>query len=130
MTTNERNEGADDAVRSHLRQVSPLPAYTPTDWDRLSARISRAAEPALAARAPRPTWREDLASLSRVALPLALAAGLAAVILLGRLETSASTETAPVSAFLSAVAGETSRETVLDLTLGDNSAGQLLAEGK
>jgi hypothetical protein len=128
MTT-ERYEGADESVRAHLRQVSPLPAYTAAEWERLGSRIVAAAESALAARVARPSWREELANLSRVALPLALAAGIAAIVLLSRTEASASTDAAPVSAFLSAMAGETSSETVLEMTLGNSESGLLLAEG-
>ncbi len=129
MTTDDQREAGDALVQAHLRKVSPLPAYTPDDWERLSQRILRAAEPAFAAAAW-PSWRDDLMSLSRLAIPMALAAGVGALILLNRVEASANRDAAPVSAFLSAMAGETSRETVLDLTLGQNSQGLLLADGR
>lgn len=128
MTT-ERNEERDEAVRAHLRLVSPLPDYTAAEWERLTARILAAAEPVLSAPVARPSWRDDLGSLSRIVLPLALAAGIGAIVLLSRVEANASRDAAPVSAFLSAMAGETSRETVLDMTLGNTGPGLLLAEG-
>lgn len=130
MTANEQSEDEDALVQAHLRQVSPLPAYSIAEWERLSQRVLRAAEPAFMAQRNRPSWREDLMSLSRLVIPMALAAGLAALILLNRVEASATRDAAPVSAFLSAMAGETTRETVLDLTLGQNSQGLLLADGR
>jgi hypothetical protein len=130
MTVNEQSENEDALVQAHLRQVAPLPAYSPGEWERLSQRVLRAAEPTFAARDVRPSWRDDLVGLSRTVIPMALAAGVAALILLNRVETSATRDAAPVSAFLSAMAGETSRETVLDLTLGQNSQGLLLADGR
>jgi hypothetical protein len=60
---------------------------------------------------------------------LALAAGLAALVLLGRLETGASNPSA-TSAFLAAWAAEGSQETVLDATLGQTGETWLLAEGR
>ena len=130
MTANDRNESEDPMLQAHLRQVAPLPAYSAEDWARLSQRILRAAQPVFAARTPRPMWREDLVSLARIAIPIALAAGVAALVLLDRVEASATKEAVPVSAFLSAMVGETSRETVLDLTLGQNSQRLLLADGR
>jgi len=129
MTT-DRNGSAEAAVRAHLREVSALPAYTAADWERLATRIVAAAEPDLAGRAPRPAWSEQLGVAARIALPLALAAGLAALVLLNRVEASAASEAAPMSAFLSAMAGETSRETVVDLTLGSVGPGLLLVDGE
>ena len=126
MTT-DRNGSAEAAVRAHLREVSALPAYTAADWERLATRIVAAAEPDLAGR---PAWSEQLGVAARIALPLALAAGLAALVLLNRVEASAASEAAPMSAFLSAMAGETSRETVVDLTLGSVGPGLLLVDGE
>jgi hypothetical protein len=130
MTMHERNEGEDAEVQAHLREVSPLPAYTAEDWDRLGRSVLLAAEPVFEARTLRPSWGDDMVRLSRFVIPMALAAGLAALVILNRIEASASQDAAPASAFLSAMAGETTRETVLDLTLGQNSQGLLLADGR
>jgi hypothetical protein len=130
MTANDQHASEDARVQAHLRQVSPLPAYTIAEWERLSQRVLRAAEPAFLGQVIRPAWRDDLMSLSRLVIPMALAAGLAALILLNRVEARATRDAAPVSAFLSAMAGETTRETVLDLTLGQTSQGLLLADGR
>jgi hypothetical protein len=130
MTASDRNEAGDPLVQAHLREVARLPAYSPGEWERLSQRIQRAARPVFAARTPRPTLRENMVSLARFAVPIALAAGLAALVLLNRVEAIATSEAVPVSAFLSAMAGETSRETVVDITLGQNSQRLLLADGR
>jgi hypothetical protein len=130
MTAADRSEAEDALVQAHLREVAPLPAYSTEEWDRLSRRVELAAEAVFTARAARPSWRDDLVSLARIALPVALAAGIAALVLLDRVETRATNEAAPVSAFLSAMAGETTRETVLDMTLGQTGQGLLLADGR
>lgn len=130
MTMHEQSEREDAEVRARLSEVSPLPAYSAADWERLGERVRLAAEPVFEARSLRPSWGDDMVRLSRFVIPMALAAGLAALILLDRIEASASQDAAPASAFLSAMAGETTRETVLDLTLGQNSQGLLLADGR
>ena len=125
------NDRAEDEVRRYLRAESPLPTASAEDWERLIRRIVSGAEPVLGLRRPRRSWREDLIALGRVGVPMALAAGMAALFLLNRFETAVSTEAAmPSTAFLSAMAGETSRETVLDLTLGEPSQGLLPSEGR
>lgn len=130
MTMHERNEREDAEVQARLREVAPLPDYSAEDWERLAGRVQRAAEPVFEARTRRPTWGDDMVRLSRFVIPMALAAGLAALFLLNRIETSANQDAAPATAFLSAMAGETTRETVLDLTLGQSSQGLLLADGR
>jgi hypothetical protein len=121
----------EDAVaQGYLKQAAALPTYQAADWDRLATRIVERAEPLLAARRPRPTWREEVVRLGRVALPIALAASLAALAVWRQAEVSATRESLPGAAFLSAMAGETSRETVLDLTLGESEPGLLLADGR
>jgi hypothetical protein len=126
MTTNDRD---DDLVQHHLRAGFQVPPLEPEAWEELTRRIVTAAEPLLLARRPRPAWREELLAFARIGVTVAIAASLAALVLLRRVETSASGEAVPASAFLSALAGETSNDTVLDLTLGQ--AGQSLnaAEG-
>ncbi len=130
MTMRERSEREDAEVQAHLREAAPLPSYAPADWERLAGRVLLAAEPVFEARTHRPTWGDDMVRLSRFVIPMALAAGLAALLLLNRIEASASQDAAPATAFLSAMAGETTPETVLDLTLGQSSQGLLLADGR
>ncbi len=50
------------------------------------------------------------------------------MVLLSQVERAATGEAVPASAFLSALAGETSEETVLNLTLGESGQGLLLAD--
>lgn len=126
----ERSEREDAEVQANLREAAPLPAYAAEDWERLAGRVLLAAEPVFEARTNRPSWGDDMVRLSRFVIPMALAAGLAALLLLNRIEASASQDAAPATAFLSAMAGETTRETVLDLTLGQSSQGLLLADGR
>jgi hypothetical protein len=126
MTANERDE---ELIGRHLQAASQAPALEPEGWERLTRRIVATAEPLLAARRPRPSWQEELLAFARIGIPVALAAGLAALVLLRRVETSASGEAMPASAFLSALAGETSNDTVLDLTLGQAGTSLSTPEG-
>lgn len=117
-----------DAVRRRLQAERPLPPHAAADWDRLAQRIGAGAEPLLAARRPVPG--SGRRSLRRIGISLALAAGLAALVFLRQLGSTTSDPTAATAAFLAALAGETSQETVLDATLGQTSETWLLAEGR
>jgi len=126
MTMSDR---ADESMRRYLQAESRLPEYTADQWEQLALRIGRAAEPLLKVRR-RPSWREELVAFGRYAVPMALAAGVAALVLINRIETVAEREAVPATAFLSALAGDTSQETVLDATLGQSSQTMLLADGR
>lgn len=125
MTVDDR---LNDAVRTQLQAEQPLPPYTVADWELLARRIGAQAEPLLAARRPVPG--SGRRSLRRIGISLALAAGLAALVFLRQLGSTTSDPTAATAAFLAALAGETSQETVLDATLGQTSETWLLAEGR
>jgi hypothetical protein len=125
MTTNDHDA---DMVRRQLQAECQLPTHADEDWERLTRRIVDAAGPVLRSRTTRPSWREELVALGRIGVPLALAAGIVALVLLSRVERTASGEAVPASAFLSALAGETSQETVLNLTLGEAGQSMILAD--
>ena len=128
MTMNDRRAGQ---LRRYLRAECPLPEMAPEDWERLTRRIVSAGGPVLRVRIPRRSWREELMLLGKISVPVALAAGAAALVLLSHLESAVSKEAAmPSTAFLSAMAGETTRETVLDMTLGDPGQTWLTSEEK
>lgn len=124
------NDRDDELVLRHLRAEARMPDLEPAQLERLSRRIVAAAEPLLRVRRSGPAWPEELLPIARIGVPMALAAGLAALVLLSRVETTATGEAVPASAFLSALAGETSDETVLDLTLGQAGQSFTIAEGK
>jgi len=126
MTANERDE---ELIRRHLRAGFQVPPLELATWEGLTQRIVAAGEPLLAARRPGPSWRDELLAFARIGIPVAIAASLAALVLLRRVETSASGEAMPASAFLSALAGETSNDTVLDLTLGEAGTSLSTPEG-
>jgi hypothetical protein len=74
----------------------------------------------------RPTWRDDLLRLGRVLAPVALAAGLGAFLLFRGWGGEPATEAG--DAFLSALTGQATSETVLDAALGQQDGAWLLAE--
>ena len=125
MTVNDHDA---ERVRRLLLAERQLPVYSNQDWEQLTRRIVDSAEPVLRTRRIRPSWREELVALGRIGVPVALAAGIIALVLLSRVERAATGEAVPASAFLSALAGETSEETVLNLTLGETGQGLLLAD--
>lgn len=120
----------DDAVRRRLLAERPLPAHSAAEWESLAVRIVAQAEPLLAARSANPATRKRPVDLRRMGFPLALAAGIAALVLLARLSSTTPDPTEATSAFLAALAGEVSQETVLDATLGQPGETWLLAEGR
>jgi hypothetical protein len=127
MTVNEHDA---EKIRQLLQSEMQLPEYSAKGWERLIRRVVAEAEPVLLTRRARPSWREELVALGRIGVPVALAAGVMALVLLSKVERAATGEAVPASAFLSALAGETSEETVLNLTLGETGQGLLLADGR
>lgn len=110
----------DPLVRAALGALRPVPRYSAAELDRLALHIM--------ARLPesRSTWREEVVRLGRVLAPLALAAGLAAFLLFrgwGGEPTAESSD-----AFLSALTGQATSETVLDAALGQQDGAWMLAE--
>ncbi len=110
----------DHLVREALRILRPAPQLTDQDVDRLSARV------AAWLPTPRPSWRDEMVRLGRVLAPIALAAGLFAFLLFrgwgGEPRSEAN------DAFLSALTGQSTSETVLDAALGEQDGAWLLAE--
>ena len=104
-------------------KLGESPELSATEFERLAAEINLAAAPVLAARR-RQSWLDELVDWSRLVIPLAVAAGVAAVLLLSssRREPAYPTEQvaaveAPETLFLSAVSGGASGERVIEATL-------------
>ncbi len=113
MTTPDRN---DHALRARLRAQSPTPSLDAHDVDRLARNIG-----ARIAREPAPGWRTDLVLLGRVWAPLAAAAGLAALILIGAGLLPAPRQDSPETALAEALAGG-STGLVLETTFTGSAA--------
>ena len=123
MTTHDpRNE----AVRARLAAASPTPALGADDVDRLARSIA-----ARVAQEPPPAtggWRDDIVRLGRVVAPLALAAGLAAVLLIRSGRLQAATETQTETALAGVLAGTTGTSALMQATAP--SATWLAIEGE
>ncbi|MBK6423553.1 MAG: hypothetical protein IPF77_15300 [Gemmatimonadetes bacterium] len=118
----------DAALRAELLAAAPMPTLGAADQERLArgiaARIAREPAPA-----PPRTWRDDLIDLGRVVAPLAIAAGLAAVFLLGSGRLPASTSTSAETAFAGVLAGTSGSASLLESAVAE-SAGWLIVEGE
>lgn len=120
MTRTDRN---DHALRARLRAQSPTPSLDAHDVDRLARAIG-----ARIALDPGTGWRSDIVSLGRVWAPLAAAAGLAALILIGAGLLPAPRQDSPETALAEALAGG-STGPVLETTF-TGSAGWLSVVGE
>ncbi len=123
MTTHDsRNE----ALRARLAASSPTPSLGADDADRLARAIATriALEPVPAAGG----WRDDIVRLGRVAAPLALAAGLAAVFLIGSGQLPVATENQAETALAGVLAGTTGTSALMQTTA--QSATWLAIQGE
>ena len=123
-----RTEPRDDRLRAQLAAVDPTPALGAADQERLAraiaARIAREPAPA-----PPRTWQDAIVDIGRVVAPLAIAAGLAAVFLLGSGKLPATTSTAAETAFAGVLACTSGSGSLLESTVAE-SAGWLIVEGE
>ena len=126
----------DPELARALREAGGDVPFDEVHWDALHARIVDGARLALARRraATRraPTWIELAASWARPAIPLALAASIALMVVLGRIgEPTATTETAsldPESALAGAVSANRSGDDVVRVIYGASREAWMLDE--
>ncbi|MBK8002938.1 MAG: hypothetical protein IPK12_03085 [Gemmatimonadetes bacterium] len=122
-------------VRRRLQADYPIPPLAPEAFERLAFRIRAEAAPVLAQHARRDEWNRQVVRAGRVLAPLALAAGLAGLLLMSRAAESATgslqtvAEATPGSTFLAALRGEATTDGLLDVTLGSTGGEWMLAAG-
>lgn len=122
-------------VRRRLQADYPVPPLAPEAFERLASRIRAEAAPVLAQHARRDEWNRQVVRAGRVLAPLALAAGLAGLLLMSRAAESATgglqtvAEATPGSTFLAALRGEATTDGLLDVTLGSTGGEWMLAAG-
>lgn len=123
-----RADSRDDGLRAQLAAADPTPILGAADEERLAraiaARIAREPAPA-----PPPSWPDDVIDLGRVVAPLAIAAGLAAIFLLGSGKLPANSGTTAETAFAGVLAGTSGSASLLETTVAE-SAGWLIVEGE
>ncbi|HMV31397.1 MAG TPA: hypothetical protein PKA50_04690 [Gemmatimonadales bacterium] len=121
-------DSRDDGLREHLAATDPTPLLGAADQERLAraiaARIAREPAPA-----PPRSWHDDIIDLGRVVAPLAIAAGLAAIFLLGSGRLPAPTSATAETAFAGVLAGTSGSASLLESTLAE-TAGWLIVEGE
>jgi len=121
-----KHDPRNEAVQARLAASSPTPALGADDVDRLARIIA-----ARVAREPVPapdSWRDDIVRLGRVAAPLALAAGLAAVFLIGSGRLPVATENQAETALADVLAGTTGTSALMQATA--QSATWLAIQGE
>lgn len=122
-------------VRRRLQADYPVPPLPPEAFERLASRIRAEAAPVLAQHARRDEWNRQVVRAGRVLAPLALAAGLAGLLLMSRAAespasgTQTAAEATPGSTFLAALRGEATTDGLLDVTLGSTGGEWMLAAG-
>lgn len=129
----EENGWLDPRLRAELGAALPEPPVDEVDWPRLRSELARRAGPRLARlRAGgrvRAAWWEYAARWATRALPAALAAAAALVLLLGRLErpTAGSTSTPASAAAPVALSGSTQSTLEAVIGTGTNESAVLFA---
>ncbi len=121
-------DSRDDGLHEYLVAADPTPVLGAADQERLAraiaARIAREPAPAR----PR-SWPDDVIDLGRVVAPLAIAAGLAAIFLLGSGKLPANPSTTAETAFAGVLSGTSGSASLLESTVAE-SAGWLVIEGE
>jgi hypothetical protein len=104
----------DPLTGGRLRALEDPRPRSEADWRRLAARIGRAARTRLAALRREPTWWEEMAGWTDLAVPVGLAAAIMALVFIARVGSApiatvearavaAADSSAPVTGFLSAL---------------------------
>ncbi len=115
----EENERLDARVRAELAAALPEPPLDEVDWEALRQAIAQRAELRLArlrAGGRARTWWEYEAGWAARALPAAIAAAAALVLLLGRLQRTATP--APVTVAATAASTSTAAPVTLEAAIG------------
>lgn len=123
----------DRPVEAALRGLEDPCSRTEAEWTRLEARISRRARPMLRRlRLGRP-WVEETARWARAAIPLAVAAGLAALFAISRFQVGTATTDVPPPdgvSFYGALASADSESELVSETLGTMRPDLVLDEAE
>lgn len=117
----------DELVRGQLRASSPAGGLSPEALERLAGRIVGQAGPVLLRHGRRARWRVEVVRAGRIAGPLALAAGIAALLLIARTDPGGGSSATPVSTFLAVLSGEVTADSLLDETLGPAGGAWMFA---
>lgn len=115
----------DAELAAHLARAAGKPPYDEVDWDALARRIHAGA---LGGRVvARQRWWEHAALWTRAAIPLAVAAGIAAVALIS-LDRSATESVEPGGTLIEAVTGVASDQDVAVSMVGQPTTASFAAE--
>lgn len=113
-------------LAAQLRRAAGEPPYNDVDWEALARRIHVAALGRRAA-GPRRSWWEHAALWTRAAIPLAVAAAIAAVALIA-LNRSATESAEPGGTLIEAVTGVASDQDVAVSVVGQPTTESFAAE--
>ncbi|HKV50616.1 MAG TPA: hypothetical protein VJO52_05380 [Gemmatimonadaceae bacterium] len=119
------HSGLDAELAAALRRAAGEPPYGDVDWDGLTRRIHTAALGNRVVTVSHPWW-EHLGGWMRAAIPLALAAGLAAFALIASDRSAARTPETPT--FMEAVTGAASEQDVAVSVMGQPTTESFAAE--
>ena len=118
--------GRDPALTTALRRAVGDPPYDAVDWDVLARRIQSAV--AARRRVERPArWWEHAAGWARAAVPLALAAGIAAFALVVTTRSSVQSRSEPAASLLGVVTGAESDQALV-VSVGGSTVDSFAAE--
>ncbi|HEY7893731.1 MAG TPA: hypothetical protein VIC24_02395 [Gemmatimonadaceae bacterium] len=123
--TDELQSGLDAELAAALRRAAGEPPYGDVDWETLARRIHATA---LGSRVVPVShrWWEHAAGWTRAAIPLAVAAGLAAFALIASDRSAARTPETPT--FMEAVTGAASEQDVAVSVVGQPTTESFAAE--
>lgn len=116
----------DAELAVHLARAAGKPPYDEVDWDALARRIHAGALGGRVVVARR-RWWEHAALWTRAAIPLAVAAGIAAVALIS-LDRSATESVEPGGTLIEAVTGVASDQDVAVSMVGQPTTASFAAE--
>ncbi|HET6679952.1 MAG TPA: hypothetical protein VFG84_02015 [Gemmatimonadaceae bacterium] len=120
-------------IAAVLERATRRPPFDEVDWTRLHARIARDATATLARLRETPTWWNIAASWARPAIPLALAAGIALVLLVASRQDSQPVatdwrEVDPRSAMLGALTADRPDTDVMRVMFGASRDAWVMQE--
>lgn len=120
-------------IAAALERATGMPPFDDVDWAQLHARITRDASATLARLRESPTWWSFAAAWARPAIPLALAAGIALVLLVtSRQDTQPVAtdwrEVDPRSAMLGAVTADRPDTDVMRVMFGASRDAWVMQE--
>lgn len=120
-------------IAAALERATGRPPFDEVDWTRLHARIARDGAASLARRREAPTWWNIAASWARPAIPLALAAGIALVLLVRTQQDAQASavdwrEVDPRSAMIGAVTADRPDADVMRVMFGASRDAWVMQE--